>query len=399
MKLVRTKDLLLNHKRLEIVFILIFLNVGLFIIRENSFDSYLLSVCIEASSYIIVGFFLYKLTSDRTITRKTKREKLSSLCICFGLIYIVVYYVLGIFDGYGRSPYRHDLLAYVVNYGLLVGYVFCREKSRSKILHTLVNKKNKAIICFTLSVLLSLLNFSFCRYSAISDVKELVQFVAGYFLPHLMLNYLLCILVMMMGTKTTIVYSIAVEGIELLLPILPNLKWITKSLLGIMFPMIILIYLEYVYHRYSVDNIRKAKNTEHPASLIATCLVAVGIIWFSVGVFPIYPSVIVSGSMKPNIDIGDVIIVKRVDIDSISVGDVIQFQKNQLDIAHRVIEIGDENGKFLRTKGDNNNICDNDPVMPDEIRGKVLFKVPKIGKIKFYISNSSESDLKELDLY
>src|SRR3989344_4762671 len=47
------------------------------------------------------------------------------------------------------------------------------------------------------------------------------------------------------------------------------------------------------------------------------------------------------------------------DEDSINVGDIITFEKNDLLIVHRVIEIGiDSEGKYFITKGDNNLVAD-----------------------------------------
>ena len=75
--------------------------------------------------------------------------------------------------------------------------------------------------------------------------------------------------------------------------------------------------------------------------------------------------VVKSGSMRPTLEIGDIILIHGVNPYEIKVNDVIVFyhpnfpgNKNWI-IVHRVIEIGeDEQGKYFVTKGDNNLFSD-----------------------------------------
>ena len=101
-----------------------------------------------------------------------------------------------------------------------------------------------------------------------------------------------------------------------------------------------------------------------------------------------------SGSMEPELMIGDIIIDESVDSpDEISVGDNISFDgKGDLSgkiITHKVIVAPheDERGKIvLQTKGVANPIPD-DPIEFSDIRGKQLYKVPYVDKIyNFFLS-------------
>ena len=68
---------------------------------------------------------------------------------------------------------------------------------------------------------------------------------------------------------------------------------------------------------------------------------------------------ITTNSMEPTINMGDIIIVKKVkDEENLKNGDIISFNKNGEIITHRIIDIVETNGeKRYITKGDNNNIC------------------------------------------
>ena len=104
--------------------------------------------------------------------------------------------------------------------------------------------------------------------------------------------------------------------------------------------------------------------------------------------------VIVSPSMVPTIKIDDAIVVKRVDNDNYKVGDIITFASKDsnyegLAVTHRIVEKQklDANTSVYTTKGDNNKMIDPASVKTDAIYGKVLFKVPKVGKIQEFFSH------------
>lgn len=110
---------------------------------------------------------------------------------------------------------------------------------------------------------------------------------------------------------------------------------------------------------------------------------------------PLFNSyVIVSPSMVPTINVNDAIIVKRDNDDKYIIGDIISFYSTEYDsngmvITHRIINKQKKNSKtsLYTTKGDNNSIADKNSVKTDNIYGKVLLILPKIGFIKKYLSN------------
>lgn len=93
---------------------------------------------------------------------------------------------------------------------------------------------------------------------------------------------------------------------------------------------------------------------------------------------------VLTGSMEPTYNIGDVIIVKEVKENEIKKGDVITYSVGNSGetISHRIIDITNENGILqYQTKGDNNNSADSDLVNFNVIQGKVVFKISNLGII------------------
>lgn len=103
--------------------------------------------------------------------------------------------------------------------------------------------------------------------------------------------------------------------------------------------------------------------------------------------------VIVSPSMVPTIKINDAIVVKRVEADELSIGDIITFSSNDpsyrgLTVTHRIVgKQMIQSGEFVyRTKGDNNSVEDSALVSLNDIYGKVVLKLPKLGYVQKFIT-------------
>ena len=92
--------------------------------------------------------------------------------------------------------------------------------------------------------------------------------------------------------------------------------------------------------------------------------------------------------MQPTLNIDDVIIVKSCDIRELNKNDIITFTKDEKTISHRIVRIIEkEKDRAFVTKGDNNEVEDDGLVHKDQIYGKVIFNIPKIGKVVEYIQD------------
>lgn len=108
---------------------------------------------------------------------------------------------------------------------------------------------------------------------------------------------------------------------------------------------------------------------------------------------PISLYTIISPSMTPNIKVYDVVVVKTTDTSALQVGDVISFYSNNVyfdgkPITHRIVKkYNTEEGISYRTKGDANAVVDNDYVYEQNIVGKVIFKIPALGRVQFFLAS------------
>jgi signal peptidase len=124
---------------------------------------------------------------------------------------------------------------------------------------------------------------------------------------------------------------------------------------------------------------------------IIIVVIGIAIIWMGLRVAfgtenPFY--VVSSGSMIPNLNIFDVIVVQgHVNFDQLKVGDIIVFNRpdgHDKVIVHRVAEIVNKDPVVIRTKGDANpgSIPGTDfPITKGDYIGKVVYVIPQIGYV------------------
>lgn len=84
-------------------------------------------------------------------------------------------------------------------------------------------------------------------------------------------------------------------------------------------------------------------------------------------------SVVLSGSMEPELSVNDLVIVNEQE--DYSVDDVVVYQDGNMLVVHRIISIED---REIVTKGDANSAPD-EPISASDIKGKVITRVPFLG--------------------
>lgn len=106
------------------------------------------------------------------------------------------------------------------------------------------------------------------------------------------------------------------------------------------------------------------------------------------------PLTVLSGSMVPTFNPGDLVITKPVDAKDLKRGDIITFQPKSDDptlITHRVVSIGTTlaGKEVLVTKGDANNAQD-PSIAPEQVKGQYVYRIPYLG----FVANAVPANLK-----
>ena len=115
--------------------------------------------------------------------------------------------------------------------------------------------------------------------------------------------------------------------------------------------------------------------------LLIPLFIVIILVYFSSGYFRYWAIAVATGSMRPVINKGDVVIIKKIDnYDTLKKGDVIAFHYNNVMIVHRIINIvEDRNDMYFYTKGDANEEDDNFAIKKNMIVGVVNNRIPFVG--------------------
>lgn len=103
----------------------------------------------------------------------------------------------------------------------------------------------------------------------------------------------------------------------------------------------------------------------------------------NINLFGFRPYVVLSGSMEPDLQVGDMIVSKQVSGDRVEIGDIITFEdENGATITHRVVDIIIKDGeKLYQTKGDNNSAIDVGLISIKNIKGEYICKINGAGSV------------------
>lgn len=105
---------------------------------------------------------------------------------------------------------------------------------------------------------------------------------------------------------------------------------------------------------------------------------------------------VLTGSMRPNYPPGTLIVVTPRAADQITKGDVVTYQIRSGEpavITHRVIDVTRTDRGELRfiTQGDANNVADELPVKPGQVRGVLWYSIPYLGYVNNWVTGKSRT--------
>lgn len=110
------------------------------------------------------------------------------------------------------------------------------------------------------------------------------------------------------------------------------------------------------------------------------------------GVFGIKPAVVLSGSMEPEIQVGDLIFIRSTDSALLKEGDVVCYLTSGKAVTHRIISVtqGEDGQPRYVTQGDANNAADRLAVTTDQVQG--IWKgarIPKLGSAILFMQTTT----------
>lgn len=367
---------------------------ALFILNNIIFGrilgGFLGSYVFPALLWVLIAFYVVRLPAYRPAAKLRFRRLLCWLGFISALGAVLITYAVGFAVGLGKSPYDHSLMGVITNILCLSSMLAGVELSRSWLLRALFRER-PALGVAVISFIYSFFWFSLGKINFFQEKLEILKFVGGTYFPALSENMLASYLSILGGPLPALVYHGTLIAFEWFVPILPNLNWAIQSIIGILLPISCLLLVHQLYSAEARQSKTERLDNKELAGWIFTSVISVLILWFSLGLFSIFPNAILTGSMSPLIMPGDVVLVNKAAVDTIKEGDIIQFREDEFRINHRVIKVAkDETGReFFVTKGDANQSPDVDPVYPEQVVGRVIYVVPKLGWLTIMVRTAN----------
>lgn len=336
---------------------------------------------------LLVCMVITLLTMKNNKTKSTRSMQITILMSAFGVIFVIVKYIIGAFVGFYKASVilsSWSILNYIIPY---IAIIVSTEIMRKAIILKKSKKEKLSKILFLIMMVMmdiSLLS----NIHAINSLKELFNFVAIILFPSIANNLLYNFIANnFKEEKGIIIYRILTNLYIYIIPIIPNIDILLESIFNLVIPSVIYVILTKFLN--TKKEVKIKKEGLQKLFLLISGSIAIATVMLVSCKFKYGALVIATGSMTGTIDKGDIIIYKTIEKEeTIEKGDIIVFYKDDMKIIHRVIAKRLIKGQEVYyTKGDANQQQDNWYSTKDDIIGKYILKIPYIGGITLNLYN------------
>lgn len=346
------------------------------------------SLLINPIMWLLLFLLGLLIAKDFSFRFKSAKEKAQTVLIVV-LSYLIIYFLSGIFLGYATSPFSHELVSIFKNIWSFLIIIIFQEYIRYVLLNNC--SKNK-VFYILVTVLFILIDLNFYKFNTnFSSGETAFKYISSVVIPSISKNMLLSYLAIVGGLYPVLAYELPIMFANIMLPIFPNHSWFVTALFELVLCLLTFLYVNFLHVKKTDRSSRREIKKSSPVISIPFLLFLFVFVGFVAGFFKYMPIAVMSNSMKPIINRGDIVVVDKInesDKTKLKVDDVIEYELDGSIIIHRIGQIiKSDNGeiKFI-TKGDNNNAPDFRPVTLKQVRGKVLFKIPYIGYPVVYLN-------------
>jgi len=335
---------------------------------------------------------IYAVSTSFIKTRRGKstyEKQVIIMMLLFSIIYVIMYYLLGLYFGYYEAPAKFSIYT-IWNF---IIPMFLIILSQEIIRNTFIkqNGKYNSLLLFITMVLIDLI-----LYIGVYNLSDLDDFLAviGFILfSSVACNLLYNYIAKRYGTKGIIIYRSITILYVYFIPIIPNIYIFFQSFIRMVYPYIIYMVLDNTYSK--IDYATKYKDRKRNYVLTFITLVLMSILIGLISCNFKYGLIVVgSGSMTGAIDKGDVVLYEEYNSKkNLEEGMVIIFNHNDVKTVHRIVKIENVNGQMrVYTKGDANSKIDDGYTLKSDIIGIVKFKIKYIGYPTIWVKDIFNSD-------
>ena len=337
------------------------------------------SICAFIFIVLIISYLLLGMEKEKS---RYNKDIILSLLIYIAIYYITTY-LFGLFIGFNKNVYSSNIILILKNIVPIIILI-----PLSELLRYIINSKikdNYILLGLSIFVFTLIDTTITIQASSFKNFYDTLKVIGLFILPSLSKNYLLTYLTIKVSYKPNLVYRYLMELPRYILPIVTSFGVYIESIIYISFPIIVFIIIYNDFKKREKKNIilssKFKKNTKFIYYIVTIILIT--IVSLTSGYFKYQAIVIATGSMTPNINKGDMVVIEKVapkDAKKLKEGEVLAFKRENKIVVHRIYKIYTSGNEiFFKTKGDHNNAPDGYLTEAKEILGTVKFNIRYIG--------------------
>ena len=354
----------------ELVLIVLFILSG--------FVSSILSGYIKVLSIIgilVIFKFMFGYEKDR---HRYWKSICIEIAICL-LTYFLLYYLLGILIGFvktGNYWTSNNIINVIIP---LILTIILKEILRYMML--IKSEGSKLLLVITTMFFIILDIAGQINDSILVTPYAFFCFIAVTVLPIISTNIFCSYVSYRSGYRPTIFYLLIKNLYVYVIPIIPNPNEYLYSIIELIIPMIFMFRIYKFFLKDRDDEVLREYHKNRIIPLIIPTVIVCVLVYFTSGYSYYHAIAIASGSMTPNINKGDVVLIeKNTNFENLDVGQVIAYKKGNIVVVHRLVKKIEVDGEYyFYTKGDANDTEDNYEITEDMFIGIVNVKIPFIG--------------------
>jgi len=337
---------------------------------------------------VLVTCCILYLGRSRHHIRKAYQANVAAI-LAFILYAFMIIMLSWIFTG-GRNAMIPSASAVIRNIWSLAIPLILGEYLRFRLIKG-ARGKHKIFIIVIISLTYAFLNLEELRILLFNPSPDILNFLFGSLLPSLTISVVVSFVALQGSFFSVALVSFIYNLGGSFSPFLPNIERLVWSLVVCMLAFVVGVIYYYIVDSGSSD--RRKKTVRRAAGQKSKNPVVTGIWMFSTGLlvafvlgfFPIYPIVVLTGSMTGTIDKYSMVVMRRIPegeaFARVQIGDILHFNYRSLEVIHRVIDfsINEEGVREYITQGDANESRDPLPLAQEDVLGTPIFNIPFIG--------------------
>ena len=333
---------------------------------------------------LAIGALITWVTIRKRSTVSVHGKKVTILLIIFAIIYLVAFYVMGLYFGYYKATFGFGTATLKYRIIPTAVIIIASEVIRKVLLAQKV--KYSSALTFIIMVLVDMAVYAeLYMLTTLEGATEVIGFTLFASIAcNLLYNYT----VSRYGITGTIIYRLITVLYMFFIPYIPNVFIFFRSVLRMIYPYIIYHVLEYTFAT-KITSAEVEDKKKNIVTIIILSICAIAMVFLISCNFTYGMLVVGSGSMNGTIDKGDATFYKAYDgKEQINEGQIIIFMKDGVRTIHRVIDVKNVNGEIrYTTKGDANQKEDEGYITNSDIIGISKFKIKFIGYPSLWIQD------------